>query len=510
MNSTTTLAPVSLSKYASARLPPPIRGVGITFDLSKIADTRIRDIEGIDLTGSGNNRVTLSRLEVVNLSTTSNTLTVDGNAGTTLDFSGEPWTDKGTSGGYTRFVNGQAIVPANTAITVTGQANAAPTIGGTVGDQSLDDTTTGQPLSDVTIGDTDPGAAETVTITLTSGGAASDANGTLSGSGLSKTGVWAYVLTASGIASDANGLLSGTGLTKTGVGTYVLAAGTPASVTAALRALVFTPSANQAAPIETVTTGMILSVNDRIAGSPTRDLATTVVTTSINDAPAIDGATGPLGVCGTVPLAALQAIDISERDPNQDVNPVILPPGSGTLTGFTVGSFDPASGVYRVTGRPDAITAQPRGLLLRSNLPTEGFVGTTVQIGMQVTDSFAPVSLDSAARVTPIRQALHLASLSPEQIAMSPRPAVLRAPSAVVQHENAAQFYGIVISRSSILGTRKSPCMTPSRRPCGTCIGTQIPLWPPAAKPLVNCCGEFANTIGSPMIGNSRVSPLRA
>ncbi|HEV2335370.1 MAG TPA: calcium-binding protein, partial [Stellaceae bacterium] len=42
--------------------------------------------------------------------------------------------------------------------------------------------------------------------------------------------------------TDANGILSGVGLTKTGVGTYSLAPGTPAAVTAELDALTFTPA----------------------------------------------------------------------------------------------------------------------------------------------------------------------------------------------------------------------------------------------------------------------------
>ena len=72
----------------------------------------------------------------------------------------------------------------------------------------------------MTISDPDVGASETVTITLN----------------------------VDGLPSDANGTLSGAGLTKTGTGTYTLTAGTPAAVTAALRALVFTPRCSSGAP----------------------------------------------------------------------------------------------------------------------------------------------------------------------------------------------------------------------------------------------------------------------
>ncbi len=54
-------------------------------------------------------------------------------------------------------------------------------------------------------------------------------------------------------------------------------------------ALVFTPTAHQVAPGSTITTGMTLSVNDGIVGSPTTDTVTTVVATAVNDTPAITG-----------------------------------------------------------------------------------------------------------------------------------------------------------------------------------------------------------------------------
>src|SRR5208283_1016319 len=106
--------------------------------------------------------------------------------------------------------------------------NDAPAIGGTAAGQTVNDNATDQPFSAATISDPDIGAAETVTITLKAGG----------------------------LASDANGLLSGTGLSKTGTGTYVLTAGTPGAVTTALQALIFTPTAHEIAPGGTVTTGM--------------------------------------------------------------------------------------------------------------------------------------------------------------------------------------------------------------------------------------------------------------
>ena len=132
---------------------------------------------------------------------------------------------------------------------VTTAVNDPPVITGTVADQLMSDEQTKRPFSTVAITDPDLGASETVTITLNAGLVPSDANGTLSGAGLSKTGT----------------------------GTYTLTAGAPAAVTAELQALVFTPAILDLPPDTTATTGMTLSVSDGIAGSPTTDTNTSVV-----------------------------------------------------------------------------------------------------------------------------------------------------------------------------------------------------------------------------------------
>ena len=96
-----------------------LSGTGMTLDLSAIADTKLQNIERIDLTGSGDNTLKLSKLEVLNLSTSANTLTVDGNAGDSVSFGFERWVHTGTSGGYATMTNGQATVRIGAAVTVT-------------------------------------------------------------------------------------------------------------------------------------------------------------------------------------------------------------------------------------------------------------------------------------------------------------------------------------------------------------------------------------------------------
>ena len=66
-------------------------GSGIALDLTTISDNRIVDIEVIDITGSGANTLILDFQEVVNLSSNSNTLVVQGNAGDTVNI-GSGWT----------------------------------------------------------------------------------------------------------------------------------------------------------------------------------------------------------------------------------------------------------------------------------------------------------------------------------------------------------------------------------------------------------------------------------
>jgi len=139
--------------------------------------------------------------------------------------------------------SGASTTDTSTSVTVTA-ANVTPSFGGgtTVQSVALDGTIT--PFTGVTISDAAYSASETLTILLTDGG----------------------------VATDADGTLSGTGLTETSPGTYTLAAGTPAAVTAALQALQFTSSV---ALNGTATTLFTLSLSDNHGTSAT-DTITTV------------------------------------------------------------------------------------------------------------------------------------------------------------------------------------------------------------------------------------------
>ena len=70
----------------------------------------LSDIEVIDLHGTGSNTLTLTPLDVLNLSDSSNTLKVDGNAGDRVDGLSSGWTDGGVQGDFHAYTDGAAIL----------------------------------------------------------------------------------------------------------------------------------------------------------------------------------------------------------------------------------------------------------------------------------------------------------------------------------------------------------------------------------------------------------------
>ena len=88
-------------------------GAGFALNLTTLPDTKLQGIERIDLTGSGANTLTLNVREVLNLSPTSNTLTVLGDADDFVNF-GSGWTRIGTEmilgATFTVFTEGAATL----------------------------------------------------------------------------------------------------------------------------------------------------------------------------------------------------------------------------------------------------------------------------------------------------------------------------------------------------------------------------------------------------------------
>ncbi|MCW2241407.1 FG-GAP-like repeat-containing protein [Azospirillum canadense] len=191
--------------------------------------------------------------------------------GTTGSFTFRGWDRTSGSAGSTAdtTANGgtTAFSAASDTATITVTAvNDAPTLGGAGANQTVTDQTTVTPFAAVTIADVDlPGDTLAVTVTLDSA---------------AKGAFTAASLTASGF-------------TDQGGGVYGFS-GTASAAQAAIRQLVFQPAANRKAPGGTETTTFTIALDDG-AGGTASSAMTTVVSTSVNDAPSAADRTITIG-----------------------------------------------------------------------------------------------------------------------------------------------------------------------------------------------------------------------
>jgi Ca2+-binding RTX toxin-like protein len=117
-----------------------LTGSGLTLNLASIGDTKLQDIEAIDL-GAGGNTLRLTALEVRNLSETSNTLRVTGATGASVSFDDTGWVQGATSDGFVTFTNGTAtaiVAQALLAPPPSGPTNGNDNLAGTAGNDSID------------------------------------------------------------------------------------------------------------------------------------------------------------------------------------------------------------------------------------------------------------------------------------------------------------------------------------------------------------------------------------
>jgi len=135
-------------------------------------------------------------------------------------------------------------------------ANTAPTIVGVTASTTIDDTATANPFSGVTVADAD---ANNVTVSVT------------------------LDIAAKGVFTPTS--LTASGFVSAGSGVYTLALGTAAAATTKIQQLVFDPTDNRVAPASTESTTFTIAVNDGTA--TTSNATTTVVSTSVNDAPTL-------------------------------------------------------------------------------------------------------------------------------------------------------------------------------------------------------------------------------
>ena len=87
-----------------------IDGAGTTLDLTAVSNLKITSVELVDLTGSGNNSLSLKASDVLDLSETTNTLKVLGDTGDAVNANEFAWTDNGSSGGFHKYTLGHATL----------------------------------------------------------------------------------------------------------------------------------------------------------------------------------------------------------------------------------------------------------------------------------------------------------------------------------------------------------------------------------------------------------------
>ncbi|MGE0383643.1 MAG: Ig-like domain-containing protein, partial [Gammaproteobacteria bacterium] len=221
-----------------------------------------------------------------------------------------------------------------TTTVVSTSVNDAPVVGGAVAGQAVNDTATVSPFSTLTITDADTGENDlTVTVTLDTA---------------AKGAFTAGSLTASGFTDQGGGVYSRSGLTA-------------AAAQTAIRALVFNPTDNRVAPGSTETTTFTVAVNDGV--TTTNNATTTVVSTSVNDAPAIGGAVAGQAVNDTATVSPFSALTIADADTGENdltVTVTLDTAAKGAFTGASLtasGFTDQGGGVYSRSGL-DAATAQ--------------------------------------------------------------------------------------------------------------------------------------------------------
>ena len=87
-------------------------GTGMALDLTLLANNKTGGIETLDLTGTGNNSLKLSRSDVFDLSDSTNQVFVHGDAGDSVTIAGAGWSNTGPETHdaivYTHYMNGIA------------------------------------------------------------------------------------------------------------------------------------------------------------------------------------------------------------------------------------------------------------------------------------------------------------------------------------------------------------------------------------------------------------------
>lgn len=267
--------------------------------------------------------------------------------------------------GTLRDLAGNAVAANASAHAFTVGVNSAPVLGGTFATPAIGDDETVTPFAGVTVTDAD-GDAVTLTITYTA----------------------------------ANGTLAGTGLTGS-AGNYTLS-GSAATVQAALRDLVFTPTDNQSDGAPTATTFKLEASDGALAHA---NSATVVTVTPVAPTASIALSDAQLTAGETTTLT----ISFSEAVSGLANDDVIMPGGTlGTLTTSDGGrtwstTFTPQAGVVLTTGQ---VVLELDGVVDAGGLAGDGtlfgptYTLSTVRPGASIVVDDTTLTAGEATRVT--------------------------------------------------------------------------------------------------------------
>jgi plastocyanin len=251
------------------------------------------------------------------------------NAGTLVVFNGtQTVASMALAGAYTA----DHVIATGSTLTFAAGAAGGPTITGAVAGQTVADQATITPFSSVVIGDANIDQTETVTVTLSAPG-----NGTLSNLG-------------GGSYNTTTGVFADTG--------------SAAAVTSTLAGLVFTPTAHEVAPGQTVTTVFTISDTDTASASATNSTTSVIVTTG-TITPTITGAVAGQTVTDQATITPFSGVMIGDANIGQTetVTVTLSTPGNGTLSNLGGGSYNAAAGVFTDTGSAAAVTSTLAGLV---------------------------------------------------------------------------------------------------------------------------------------------------
>jgi VCBS repeat-containing protein len=259
-------------------------------------------------------------------------------------------------------------------ITLVG-TNDAPVIAGTQSGLQITDKMTIQPFTNVTIVDVDEHGLQQLTATVSLDAA------------------------AKGLLQNLGGFVNFT------PGSYTIT-GIPTNVTAAIRGLVFVPTANRIPVPTTETTTFTISLNDNYVLTPVTDSNTAIAVTAVNDAPTITGTLAGQRVYDRLSLRPFAGVTISDVD-NLGLQPLAVTvtldlPSHGVLNGLG-GFTGSTNGVYTIANATAAqVTTALRGMVFVPTTATRLSPGGSEisHFTIAVNDGFAPAVVDSTTTVT--------------------------------------------------------------------------------------------------------------